>query len=118
MAHSTIIFKHPTFGTAKEAPVGFSWTTFFFGFFPALIRGDYKWALINFVVSVIVSIATAGVGGLICNIVFGVIYNKFYVKELQTKGYVMDSIQSKYTVEQLQAQLETTLVPEGQPTQP
>jgi hypothetical protein len=110
VAHSTITFKHPTFGTIKNAPVGFSWTTLFFGFWPALLRGDYKWAGINFGVAVVISMVTLGFGSIVSNLVFAVFYNKMYVKELLGRGYQLDSIQSQYTVEQLQAQLETVLV--------
>ena len=46
MAHSNITLKHPTFGTIKSAPVGFSWTTALMGIGPALLRGDFKWAAI------------------------------------------------------------------------
>lgn len=114
MAHSTIVFKHPTFGTIKSAPVGFSWTTCLFGFWPALLRGDFKWAAIIFGITVAASLFTLGIGGIICNIVFGVMYNKMYVKGLQDNGYQMDGIQSSFSVEQLQAQLETVLTPATQ----
>jgi len=109
MAHSTLVFKNAAFGTIKSAPVGFSWTTLFFGFFPALFRGDFKWAAIIFFVTAVAGVLTIGWGAWIAWIVFAVIYNKMYIKELLNKGYVVDKVESRFTLEQLQAQLETTL---------
>lgn len=67
-------------GILKEAPVGFSWTTFFFGFLPALIRGDIKWG----VVMLAGSVFTSGISSL----VFPFIYNKLYIKSLIENGYI------------------------------
>ena len=78
-AMTTIKLKNETTGQYKEAPVGFSWTTFFFGFFPALFRGDWKHALIMFVFA----IPTMG----IINLVYCFKYNKFYVHDLVGKGF-------------------------------
>jgi hypothetical protein len=74
-------------GGLKEVKVGFSWTTFFFGFFPALFRGDLKWAAIMFVASAAVGVFTFGFGAWIPGIIFSFIYNKMYIKELLEKGY-------------------------------
>ncbi len=74
-------------GLSKEVKVGFSWTTFFFGFFPALIRGDLKWAAIMFIISLVLGSFTIGIGAWISGIVFSFIYNKIYIKELIEKGY-------------------------------
>ncbi|MDG0809075.1 DUF2628 domain-containing protein [Cohnella rhizosphaerae] len=74
-------------GGIKEAKVGFSWTTFFFGFFPALFRGDLKWAAIMFVASAAVGAFTLGFGAWVPGIIFSFIYNKMYIKELLEKGY-------------------------------
>jgi hypothetical protein len=70
--------KHPC-GIIKPVKRGFSWTTLFFGFFPALFRGDLKWACIMFICAWI----TAGISLL----VFPFIYNNIYENELREKGY-------------------------------
>jgi hypothetical protein len=79
MAYNSIHFENPHTGALKEAPVGFSWTMFFFGFFVPLIRGDWKWSIVCLL---IISI-TGGVFWF----VFPFFYNKLYVKELISQGY-------------------------------
>jgi hypothetical protein len=79
MAYATINFHQPYTGALKSAPVGFSWTTLFFGFFPALFRGHWVGAL----AILVLSIFTFGIAG----IVFAFIYNKMYVKYLIGEGF-------------------------------
>ncbi|WP_345242127.1 DUF2628 domain-containing protein [Pontibacillus salipaludis] len=74
-------------GLSKEVKIGFSWTTFFFGFIPALIRGDLKWASIMFITGVLAAIFTFGFGAWIPGIIFSFVYNKIYIKDLLEKGY-------------------------------
>lgn len=76
---SLAYFKHDKTGLIKEAPVGFSWTTLFFGFFVPIFRGAWLLAIICILVSVI----TAGIAWL----VFPFIINKLYVKHLLETGY-------------------------------
>ncbi|OOR50841.1 hypothetical protein BLX05_17590 [Bacillus pseudomycoides] len=66
-------------GQIKQAKLGFSWTVFFFGFFPAIFRGDWKW----FLIILIASAFTFGFS----NLVFCFIYNKIYINELLSQGY-------------------------------
>ena len=66
-------------GLVKQAPVGFSWTTLFFGMFPALFRGDFKWTLIM----LIVGFVTVGLAFL----VFAFIYNRLYITSMIESGY-------------------------------
>ena len=73
----------------KEAPLGFSWTTFFFGFFPALIRGDWIMA----VVLLLLGMITWGISG----IVFAFIYNKMYAKSLLNKGWIIHALPNGIT---------------------
>lgn len=86
MAYTTIVFKNPMTGAMKEAPVGFSWTTFFFGVFPSLFRGDWKW----FAIMLFLAIITFGFS----NLVFMFIYNKLYIRDLIGAGYKAKSIGS------------------------
>ncbi len=63
----------------KQVKVGFSWTVFFFGSFPALFRGDFKWFIIIFFANML----TAGFS----NLFFMFFYNKLYINDLLLKGY-------------------------------
>lgn len=82
-----IMLKNPH-GVLKKAKLGFSWTTFFFTFLPALFRGDIKWAIIMIIGEVIVGFLTFGMGNIILNLIFAFIYNKIYIKGLISKGYL------------------------------
>ena len=78
MAFATIKLKSKN-GAIKEAPVGFSWTTFFVSAFVPLFRGDWTWALIMLIASFI----TLGLAG----ILFAFIYNRLYIEGLLKQGY-------------------------------
>ena len=95
MAFSKLNLKHPEFEVTKEAPVGFSWTVFFFGFLPPLFRGDWKWAI----VMLIAALCTLGLSSLI----FMFIYNKIYLKSLLEMGYT--SIDSEAVLSPIEAKL-------------
>lgn len=86
-------------GLIKEVKIGFSWTTLLFGFFPALFRGDLKWAAIMFITGVVVGALTLGFGAWILWLVFAFIYNKIYITDLIEKGYKPASEESKMKLE-------------------
>ncbi len=79
------------FGQIKQAPLGFSWTTFFFGFFVPVFRQDWKWAGIMFGTSLALGIITSQLNisfiGLGVNIAWALLYNKLHIKDLLEKGW-------------------------------
>lgn len=89
----------------KTAPVGFSWTTCFFGGWPAVFRGDWKMAAIIFICSVF----SYGLAG----IVFAFFYNKTYIKDLVHRGYWFHNTPTMTDLE-LQNYLEFVKIPRSQ----
>jgi len=79
--------KHKETGLSKTGYIGFSWTTLFFGAFPALLRGDYPAFLGAFAIIVVLGLITAGIGGLIAMFIWAFMYNKQYTRMLIEKGY-------------------------------
>jgi hypothetical protein len=77
MAFDKLNLKNPTTGEIKQAPVGFSWTTLFFGFFVPIFRSDWLMAVILLGLAFV----TAGLS----NIIFAFIYNKIHIKNLLYK---------------------------------
>jgi len=101
MAYTSITLENPHTGAIKEAPVGFSWTVFFFNFFPPLFRGDFKWAVIFFLLAML----TMGLSA----IVFMFIYNKLYIKDLIGAGYKIKSFKDEASKQEVAAKLNMPL---------
>lgn len=87
--------KNESTGQFKEVPIGFSWTTFFFGWFPALLRGDWK----NFLILLFLTIPTFG----IILIVYWFKYNKIYTNDLISIGF--KAVMSKQEAEFMSAKI-------------
>lgn len=78
MAH-VIMLKHPRTGIVRKGFFGFSWTTLFWGGFPALFRGDFVMGL----VFIVLQFLTWGISGFF----LAFFYNKQYTLKLIEQGY-------------------------------
>lgn len=77
----------------KDSPAGFSWTTLIFGFWPALLRGDFLGALVIMIIS-------AGTGFnpvlyVLASVLISVFYNYTYISRKIGKGYELPTDNSK-----------------------
>ena len=80
-----LTMENPNTGIIKTAPVGFSWTTLFFGGFPSLFRGDIKWFIIQLIVDCFTFCVAVFVFPFICN--------KLYIKNLLEKGFKVKDVE-------------------------
>lgn len=89
----SIQLKHKNSGIMKTGYYGFSWTTLFFGCFPALFRGDFLTFIGIFAVLFLIGFVTFGVGAFIAMFIWAFFYNSYYTKKLLEKGYVFSDFQ-------------------------
>lgn len=79
--------QNPKSGVNKSGYYGFSWTSFFFGGFPALFRGDVGIGLGMIVVGFLAGVFGLGLGWFIVNLIWAFLYNKIYTNKLLEAGY-------------------------------
>ena len=75
----TAVLCRPATGEQRVIPTGFSWTTLFFGPFPALFRGDFLWAI----VIAVTQFFTVGIAGFI----WAFAYNGIHHRKLLKQGF-------------------------------
>lgn len=79
-----------------QAPTGFSFTSVFFGFFPALFRGDWPAAGIAFGVGVFSLIPILGLLALPFFVVYPCIYNRNFIARKVQEGYQIGEEDMKF----------------------
>lgn len=113
MAFAKLTMEHPHLGKIKQAPVGFSWTCFFFGFWVPLFRGHFLAALGWFAIELVlgsIGVMVAGywesvyVWATVITIVMGFLYNKQYLRHLIREGF--KSTNRPVTIETIERKLE------------
>lgn len=82
-----IRLKHARSGVVKSGFYGFSWTTLFFGGFPAIFRGDLLTGAIV--------LALSASSFWIVAVVWAFLYNRVYTTRLLEQGYVFDDAPDK-----------------------
>jgi hypothetical protein len=82
MAYGTVSLTNGI--EVKTAPVGYSWTMFFFGCFPPFFRQDWMWGICL----LIAGIFTWGLAGFVASF----FYNKVYIKNLINKGFKVNGM--------------------------
>lgn len=88
-----IQLKQKDSGILKTGFYGFSWTTLFFGGFPALFRGDFLTFLGLFAVLFFIALATHPIAAFIAMFIWSFFYNGYYTKRLLEKGYTFSDFQ-------------------------
>jgi hypothetical protein len=95
MAHTVITVTNGV--EIKKVPLGFSWTTFFFGGWPAIFRQDWIPGLLI----IAACLFTWGLAG----VVAAFLYNSYYAKSLFNKGYKIHSMPAGTTEDMVKQHL-------------
>lgn len=85
-----IRMKHPVTGLVRDGFTGFSWTSFFFGGIPLLIRGEMGIGLGIVAIHILLAAFTVGLGWFLFSIILAFVINSFYTKRLIEQGYIFD----------------------------
>ena len=67
---------------------------FFFGFFPTMFRGDWKWFAITFVGGIFLAVISGGILGWVPGMIGAFIWNRSYLEGLVQDGFQLKSTQS------------------------
>lgn len=66
---------------------GFSWTTLFFGPFPALFRRDFRTFIIFILSMILLGLYTLGAGTIVLIFLWAFKYNRYYTNRLIIRGF-------------------------------
>lgn len=98
MAHSKLHMKNPTTGVRRTAPVGFSYTSFFWGPIPCIWRQDWLSAIVILGLSIVLMFMGLN---FVLWFLQGFFYNKYYLEKMINEGFQVEFSEGK-SLEEIQ----------------
>lgn len=83
-----ITMENPQTGETISGFYGYSWTTLFFGAFPALFRKDFLTFIGVFAILIILAFVSLGIAPFFVMFIWSFMYNKYYTTGLLKKGFI------------------------------
>ena len=105
MAFDKVVVENPRTGQIRQAPVGFSWTIFFFGPFAPMFRGDWKWAIILLIFATIAAALSGGFLGWLPGIIGAFMWNKSYLNRLVADGFQLKATERGSSLDKVDREL-------------
>lgn len=93
MAFTNVTLTHPTTNHSLTAPVGFSWTNFFFGFWVPLLRGDWVGFGVMFLLCLVGIFFWANIWALPVYMLLPCLYNRSFISRKIKQGYELHTSQ-------------------------
>lgn len=105
MAFDTAILENPRTGQLRRAPVGYSWTMFFFGPFAPMVRGDWKWAGIIFLMAIVAAVISGGFLGWLPGLIGSFMWNRSYLDRLISDGFQVKATEKGSSLDKIDREL-------------
>lgn len=117
MAYTTLALAKGN--DVRQAPMGFSWTVLFFGFWPALFRRDWLGAIVMFFIPFAAGFVGKSIGNIGTEllaiatslVVTAFLYNTHYARRLINSGYKVTQIPDGYTEDHIKHKLGFSVLP-------
>jgi hypothetical protein len=96
---ATLVYmKNPKNGLMEKAYAGYSWTSLFFGYWPLAFRNEWKYFFAFLLIHMAAALFTFGIGSLVLQLIWSFLVNKWHMKRLIEKGFVIDPSQSQEVI--------------------
>lgn len=105
MAFDKVVVENPRTGQIRTAPVGFSWTMFFWGPFAPIFRGDWKWAIVLLIIALIAAAISGGILGWLPGVIGAFMWNKSYLNRLVSDGFQLKTTERGSSLDKVDREL-------------
>lgn len=101
MAHTILHMRHPLTRHTRQAPIGFSWTSLFFGPITCMFRSDWLSAITLIILTILLFPLGVSWGVWVLQSFF---YNQYFIHKLVNQGYQVDHVEGDQSLMEIEVQ--------------